>query len=199
MKNNHIPEGNYYNKYKSKNPIEVLLMKNFHNTLFQLISVVKPKNLYEIGCGEGYIAKSLIAKNYNITGSDISKTCIEKANKEVGPFFEVKSVYDLKNKDINNSDLIICLEVLEHLEHPMEALSVIKKLNVRNIIFSVPLEPIWRMLNMCRGAYLKDFGNTPGHLNHWSKKSFIKLLESEFRVVKVKTPFPWTMVLVKNS
>ena len=27
---------------------------------------------------------------------------------------------------------------------------------------------------MARGAYLKDLGNTPGHVNHWSKRSFVR-------------------------
>ena len=36
----------------------------------------------------------------------------------------------------------------------------------------MPREPLWRGLNMARGAYLKDLGNTPGHVNHWSKRSF---------------------------
>ena len=39
-----------------------------------------------------------------------------------------------------------------------------------------PREPLWRGLNIARGAYLKDLGNTPGHLNHWSKRGFVALL-----------------------
>ena len=44
------------------------------------------------------------------------------------------------------------------------------------LLVCVPREPLWRGLNMARGAYLKDLGNTPGHLNHWSKRSFVALL-----------------------
>ncbi len=45
-----------------------------------------------------------------------------------------------------------------------------------HLLVSVPREPLWRGLNMARGAYIKDLGNTPGHLNHWSRKAFVELL-----------------------
>ena len=69
----------------------------------------------------------------------------------------------------------------------------------RKILVSVPREPIWRILNMARGAYIKDLGNTPGHLNHWSKRSFVQMLKGYGRVDAVLTPFPWTMVLLRLS
>ena len=50
---------------------------------------------------------------------------------------------------------------------------------------------------MARGAYLKDLGNTPGHLNHWSKRSFVALLSRHGEVVEARSPFPWTMLLVR--
>src|SRR3712207_8488836 len=31
-----------------------------------------------------------------------------------------------------------------------------------HLLVSVPREPLWRMLNVARGAYVKDLGNTPG-------------------------------------
>ena len=53
------------------------------------------------------------------------------------------------------------------------------------------------MLNMARGAYWSELGNTPGHLNHWSKRSFVRLLSQHGEVVEVRSPFPWTMLLVR--
>ena len=41
----------------------------------------------------------------------------------------------------------------------------------RALLVSVPREPLWRGLNMARGAYMRDLGNTPGHVNHWSKRA----------------------------
>ena len=48
-----------------------------------------------------------------------------------------------------------------------------------------------------RGAYVKDLGNTPGHVNHWSKRAFVALLSRHGEVVEARSPFPWTMLLVR--
>jgi len=61
----------------------------------------------------------------------------------------------------------------------------------------VPREPIWRILNIARGKYIGDLGNTPGHVNHWSRRGFIDLLSRRFDVVEVRSPLPWTMALCR--
>jgi hypothetical protein len=55
----------------------------------------------------------------------------------------------------------------------------------------------WRMLNVARGAYVRDLGNTPGHVNHWSKRAFVSLLSRHGEVIEARSPFPWTMLLVR--
>jgi hypothetical protein len=67
----------------------------------------------------------------------------------------------------------------------------------RWLLVSVPHEPLWRILNMARGAYLRQLGNTPGHLNHWTQRSFVSLLRGYGEVVVTRSPFPWTMLLVR--
>jgi hypothetical protein len=62
---------------------------------------------------------------------------------------------------------------------------------------SVPREPLWRVLNLARGAYWTQLGNTPGHLNHWSRSAFVRLLLRHGEVVEARSPFPWTMLLVR--
>jgi len=66
-----------------------------------------------------------------------------------------------------------------------------------HLLVSVPREPLWRALNLARGAYVRDLGNTPGHLNHWSRRAFVALLSRFGEVVQLRSPFPWTMVLVR--
>ena len=102
----------------------------------------------------------------------------------------------------NKYDLVVCSEVLEHLEDPEQALKNIKELCNENgfILLSVPKEPIWRICNMARGKYWKDLGNTPGHIQHWTKRDFCRMVVNNgMKIISVKTPFPWTMVLAKKG
>jgi 2-polyprenyl-3-methyl-5-hydroxy-6-metoxy-1,4-benzoquinol methylase len=112
-------------------------------------------------------------------------------NKEL---FEVRSIYDL-DPGHDSAELVVCCEVLEHLEHPEEGLLALQSITTKNLIVSVPREPIWRFLNMVRGKYISDWGNTPGHLQHWSKRGFMRLVSKYFLIEVIKTPLPWTMLL----
>ena len=56
---------------------------------------------------------------------------------------------------------------------PEATLAEMARVARRHLLVSVPREPLWRGLNMARGAYLRDLGNTPGHVNHWSKRAFV--------------------------
>ena len=58
---------------------------------------------------------------------------------------------------------------------------------------------MWRILNVARGKYWSSFGNTPGHVQHFSRRAVINLVESRLKIAEVGHPFPWTIVLVTNS
>ncbi len=94
-------------------------------------------------------------------------------------------------------DVATAIEVLEHVPDPAHTVAEMARVASRWLLVSVPREPLWRGLNMARGAYLKELGNTPGHVNHWSKSSFVKLLSQHGEVVQARSPFPWTMLLVR--
>jgi len=61
-------------------------------------------------------------------------------------------------------------------------------------VLSVPREPIFRSCNLLAGRYVTDLGNTPGHLNHWSTRAFVRFVGTVAEVRAVATPFPWTVV-----
>jgi 2-polyprenyl-3-methyl-5-hydroxy-6-metoxy-1,4-benzoquinol methylase len=110
--------------------------------------------------------------------------------------FEAAAVESL-DPDRHRAELVVCCEVLEHLTDPDRALEVLATLADPWLIASVPREPLWRALNMARLSYLRELGNTPGHLNHWSKSAFIDLLRPRFEVLEVRSPLPWTMALCR--
>ena len=192
--------GNYYNKYESQNPIAQWLTRNFKSNLLALIAKTGAKDIHELGCGEGYL--SVYINDYfqpeRFRASDFSVEIIETAklmHGGQGVEFVQGSIYDITEQD--RAQLMICCEVLEHLEEPEEALQKIQSVAPEYAVFSVPREPLWRMTNMARFQYLSDLGNTPGHLQHWSKRGFTQMISDYFEIIEVRSPYPWTMLLCR--
>jgi 2-polyprenyl-3-methyl-5-hydroxy-6-metoxy-1,4-benzoquinol methylase len=203
IEENGIIVGNVYDKYCSQNPIVRHLMSGFESSLQDLVKKTGVRIIHEVGCGEGYWTLRWLQAGYQVRGSDVSKQAIELAliNAQalgLRPEFKVASIYELA-PPADAAELIVCCEVLEHLEHPGRALDVLMWLASPFLIISVPREPIWRILNLARGSYFTDFGNTPGHLQHWSKKAFVDLIRKRFDLVKVLSPVPWTLILAKRK
>ena len=199
---NGIIAGNIYDKQNTKNPIAKSLMKGFYGSLNKLIADSGATDIHEIGCGEGNLSVALAKQKKMVCASDFSTKIIEIARvnadfNKVDIKFKVASIYDLK-PGVDCAELILCCEVLEHLEHPHKALSILAELAKPYVIVSVPREPIWRILNFARGKYISSLGNTPGHIQHWSKESFEEFLKFNFTVVKILTPLPWLMALCKK-
>lgn len=110
----------------------------------------------------------------------------------------VRDLYGFEPKR-DGAELIVCCEVLEHLDDPEPALEVLTRLARPWLILSVPRESLWRTLNLLRESNVRRLGNTPGHLQHWSKNGFIDLLSEYARPVEVRSPMPWTMVLAESD
>lgn len=203
MQENGIVVGNNYNKYASRNPIARWLMRGFSDSLSALVKKVDPKTIHEIGCGEGYWTIEWRRQGIHARGSDFSEKIITLAqnNARLQGFpptiFSQRSIYEIEvGKD--SADLIVCCEVLEHLEEPRAGLDALRRVTTKNLVVSVPREPIWCALNMARGKYWTNFGNTPGHIQHWSSQGFINLVGEYFEVQEIRQPLPWTMLLCRK-
>ena len=194
-----VVAGNVYPKYTTRNPLVRLLVANFRSHLRQLVERTGARQVHEVGCGEGFLARQLAAQGCDVRGSDLSPTTIAEARRrsaEVTPpiTFQVADLYEL-NPGRDAAELVICCEVLEHLPDTARALDILNQLARPHLIVSVPKEPLWRILNVARGRYWSELGNTPGHLQHWSRRGFTELLEQHFEVIEVRAPLPWTMAL----
>jgi 2-polyprenyl-3-methyl-5-hydroxy-6-metoxy-1,4-benzoquinol methylase len=202
VKQDGIVIGNAFDKYASSNVVVRWLMRGFDRSLSELIAKVKPRAINEVGCGEGYWVIRWSQRGFAVTGCDFSSEVIGLARENavlsgISPeVFEVRSIYDLESGR-DNADLIVCCEVLEHLEIPELGLQALQKVVDEYLIVSVPREPLWCAMNFARGKYLKEWGNTPGHLQHWSKRAFIRMVSNYFDVIDVKSPIPWTMLLCR--
>ncbi len=195
--------GNYYNKYDSRNPVTRWLIKGFESALTDLVDKVKPASIHEVGCGEGYWTLHWLEQGTATRGSDFSGAVIELARanalerKLLPDVFKICSIYDLAPAS-DAAELVVCCEVLEHLERPQDGLSHLQLVASPYLIISVPREPLWSIMNMARGKYLSSLGNTPGHVQRWSRREFIRLVSRYFDVEEVRTPVPWTMLLCRR-
>jgi 2-polyprenyl-3-methyl-5-hydroxy-6-metoxy-1,4-benzoquinol methylase len=198
-----VVTGNVYDKYGSSNPVVRLLMNGFFRSFDDLLSGLPVKSILEVGCGEGEIGHRIerLFPEARYTGVDIGEEIIAEAQRRFPHLeFATLSIYDV-NRQPFDADLVIATEVFEHLERPDEAMNALFQIPFRYLLVSVPREPVWRMLNVARGKYLSDWGNTPGHVNHWSRlgfKEFLGRYRGNIEISKMNSPFPWTMALLKR-
>jgi SAM-dependent methyltransferase len=196
-----IVTGNTYDKYGSTNPLVRRMMDGFERTLEELFTAADPRSLLDVGCGEGVLVHKWAQRlgEQRVVGIDLEEPSIQAgwAQRQAPNLdYRVMRAENLPFAE-NEFDLVTAIEVLEHVPDPEHTLAEMARCGERRLLVSVPREPLWRMLNMARGAYWSALGNTPGHLNHWSKRSFVKLLSRYGEVVEARSPFPWTMLLVR--
>jgi SAM-dependent methyltransferase len=196
-----VVTGNTYDKYGSTNPLVRRMMAGFEGSLEELFKLADPASLLDVGCGEGVLVHewALRLSARRVVGIDLEENSIQAGWAErQAPNLEYR-VMRAENLPFADGefDVATAIEVLEHVPDPEHTLTEMARCAERHLLVSVPREPLWRMLNMARGAYWPALGNTPGHLNHWSRRSFVALLSRHGTVVEVRSPFPWTMLLVR--
>ncbi len=195
-----IVTGNTFDKYGSTNPVVRRLMGGFERALDELFDRAAPSSLLDVGCGEGVLVQRWARQlgDRRVVGIDLEEQSIQEGWAEhQAPNLEYRMM-EAENLPFaaNEFDLATAVEVLEHVPDPERTVSEMARCAERHLLVSVPREPLWRMLNMARGAYWSELGNTPGHLNHWSRRSFVRMLSRHGGVAEVRSPFPWTMLLV---
>jgi ubiquinone/menaquinone biosynthesis C-methylase UbiE len=189
------PIGNHYDKYASQNPVERRMMEGFLRTLDGMLAPLHPTAILEVGVGEGEILQRVMSRfpTARVHGIDLPDDDLQTEWNARELPCEFGDATAMRFAD-GEFDLVMAIEVLEHVPQPERALTEMARVCNGTVIFSVPFEPVWRVGNMARGRYLKELGNTPGHINHWSKWSFKKEVGRFFDVEEVASPMPWTMV-----
>ena len=199
-----VPTGNTFDKYGSTNPVVRRLMSGFEGTLARLFTRAAPESVLDVGCGEGVLTYQWAQAlgDRPVLGVDLADAKLEaewrtraRSNLE----FRAMTPEELEDLPFADSsfDLAAAIEVLEHVPDPERTLAEMARVAGRHLLVSVPREPLWRALNVARGSYVRDLGNTPGHVNHWSKRDFVRLAERHGEVLEACSPFPWTMLLVR--
>jgi 2-polyprenyl-3-methyl-5-hydroxy-6-metoxy-1,4-benzoquinol methylase len=193
--------GNTYDKYGSTNPVVRRLMARFVCTLDELLATAAAQSLLDVGCGEGVLTQrwaNRLAPG-RVVGIDLADPTLQSewAQRTARNLeYRVQRAEQLPFAD-GEFDVATAIEVLEHVPNPDRTLEEMTRVARTHLLLSVPREPLWRVLNVVRGAYVADFGNTPGHIHHWSRRAFVQRASRHGRVVQIRSPLPWTIVLVR--
>ena len=193
------PIGNASAKYEASNPVVRHLLNRFLRRVDEAAASLRPTSVLDVGCGEGVVTERLAHSlaPATVLGVDADEGHLREewqTRSASNLSFATGSAYDLSFED-DSFDLVCAIEVLEHLERPRDALAEMSRVAGRALLVSVPNEPGWRISHLLAGRNVRALGNTPGHINHWSKRSFVHLT-SQLGVVRAQSVFPWTLAVV---
>ncbi len=188
-------------KYRNDNPLQRMLIRRFVAKLHAMFVAACPlETVLEIGVGQGFLSGYLSERfpEVRFTGVDLNGADLDHLRRNF-PRIEAHEgdVFELSFLGERTFDLVICAEVLEHLETPAVALDQMGRFEPRHAILTVPHEPYFMLSNLLRGKNVTRFGNDIEHVNHWGTSSFRKLLEQRFDVLELTTAYPWMLALVQ--
>jgi len=191
--------GNHTQKYTARNPAIRWLTNRWVANLDQVFQRIAaepgaPECALEVGCGEGVIAQRLHHHVGEVVALDLPDAGLRaRWRRYPQPRFLHANAHALPFAD-KRFDVVVAAEVLEHLPDPDRGLAELARVGRRHLVLSVPQEPVFRGCNLLAGRYLRDLGNTPGHLNHWTRRGFTRFVSSVADVREVTSPFPWTTI-----
>jgi len=183
-------------KHTSNNPAQRALIAHFMKRVSELVIARSPRAILEIGCGEGFVLRALRDAGVRcpMRGIDFSPEAVADARLRVPDAeFDVQDAAKLA-ADGERYDLVLMIEVLEHLENPKRMLGVLSQLAERHVVLSVPWEPYFRALNFARGKHWDAWGNDPEHIQHWGRREFRSFVGDHFVIQDAPLVFPWTLV-----
>lgn len=191
-----IPE-----QYHFKNRFKRFLYERFVRQLATSIVAIGPRTMLDAGCGKGvvtYAARRQLPE-LMIRGLDIGRTELDVAQ-QLNPDCAVV-IGDIRALPFadNQFDLVVCTEVLEHLEHPQAAIVELRRVSAYSLLLSVPHEPYFRLGNFFSGHYLTAWGNYPDHRQMWTKTQFVLEVSRFLTIQQVWTPFPWTIIWARKD
>ncbi len=172
------------------------LLGRFLGQVSELAASERPRRILEVGCGEGIVLATLAARvpGARLDGLELDETALEEARKRCpGAGLVRGDACALPFRD-QSFDLVVCLEVLEHLPEPVRALRELRRVTRAGCLLSVPHEPFFRLGNLLRGKNVTRLGDPTDHLQHWGAREFAAFCGRELAVRTRTTAFPWLIV-----
>jgi ubiquinone/menaquinone biosynthesis C-methylase UbiE len=162
----------------------------------ELAASERPRRILEVGCGEGIVLATLAARlpGSRLDGLELDEPALKAARKRCPGATLVRGDACALPFGDQSFDLVVCLEVLEHLPEPARALRELRRVARAGCLLSVPHEPFFRLGNLLRGRNVTRLGDPTDHLQHWGAREFTAFCERELAVRTRTTAFPWLIV-----
>lgn len=169
---------------------EEILKREFNQVLKRIKKYKTTGKLLEIGCAYGFFLNQ--AKlNYETVGIEISKDASDFA-KEKGNLVYNSTVNKETIDKIGNYDIVVMLDVIEHLNTPGTDFEIItKNLNSKGIIY-ITTGDFTSLLSKISGKNWRLM-TPPQHLFFFSKKGIVKFLE-RYNIEVKEIHYPWKTV-----
>ena len=196
-----VVTGNRLRLHGTRNPFGRLLLRRFESDVGALLDRAAPASVLDVGCGEGVLTLNFAERQPNaaIVGLDLDDPRLRaewELRRRPNLGYRVGDATALPFA-AGEFELVSAIEVLEHLGDPVAALQEMTRVSSRHLLLSVPREPVFRLLNLLRGAYWSAGGDSPGHLSRWSRRTFLDLLAHQGWIEAVRSPLPWTIALLR--
>lgn len=204
-----------YDKYTTKNKLKRKMISRFNSRISMIVRKSARRILtsrrkagssgklrvLDAGCGEGFMSRFILEKlngKAEITGLEYTSEAIETAKKMSSDIRYVQGDITAMPFETDSFDIVICTEVLEHLNEPDSALSELLRVSKDTLIISVPHEPWFCIGNLLALKNVRRLGNPIDHINHWGYSGFRKFLnEHSNQKWNMSRSFPWTIAECK--
>lgn len=200
------PPSSNARKHDSANPLLRVVLGRFTRTLCREVAALRPRTVFDVGCGEGYMLDALRRARLpaRLAGVDLEPAAIAAARARLadaadwpcGPV-ELAVGDALRIAAGRRWDVVMMLEVLEHLDDPTPMLDILADLTHGHVVLSVPHEPLFRALNLLRGRHVRALGNHPEHVQQFTRAGFLRFVQRRFEIVRAPLVPPWTMVVAR--
>lgn len=145
-----------------------------YNLISEIEKLTDARSFIDVGCGAGDLACTLSSRfDMDGVGVDFSKKAIKVAD-NLKRFYGLKKQPKFQHVDqeamskLMESDVVLCMEVLEHVKDDEELLKTLVGLSKKYVIISVP----------AKNRLFTHSDVLAGHYRRYEKKDLIKMLES---------------------
>lgn len=177
----------YYNSFY-RVPLktnEKLVLKKARELINEIKRTKKTGSLLEIGCSYGFLLQYFKRREWYVKGIEISQEASDYARSRFGIDVFTGTLREYKRRE--RFDLIVMLDVLEHLSNPAEELSLVNKYLKKDGLL-VLTTPNIDSLDSWISKDSWEWMIPPEHLFYFSSETISSLLHKyNFRILSLKT------------